>query len=155
MSRQPPAKRKGATKGLLAHLTPRDPSVSEEDSRDGAILRSRVEPGGDLLPISGLKGVLRPPSKPVSIEAMRPRYSRDELLAQVDPTAPWPEDMLDWERAPPVGREFGAVRELPVSRARRELQSLLRRHETVRISKNGRTIALLTPTSGELDAEMP
>lgn len=117
--------------------------------------RSKNERGDDLLPISGLKGVLTPPAVPVSIEAMCPRYSRDELLAQVDPTAPWPEDLMDWERAPPVGREFGAVRVLPVSRVRRELQSLLRRGETVQITKNGCAIALLTPASGSLDSEAP
>lgn len=58
------------------------------------------------LPITGLKGILPKPAAPVAIEDMNkgsgmpvqaiqktPRYTRAELLAQCDPTAPRPEDM--------------------------------------------------------------
>lgn len=43
MTKRLPAKRKGATKGLLAHLKPIDPSVSDEESRDSSITPATAE----------------------------------------------------------------------------------------------------------------
>ncbi len=40
----------------------------------------------------------------VSLPA-RPRYTRAQLLAQCDPSAPVPEDMKIWDRLEPVGNE--------------------------------------------------
>ena len=70
------------------------------------------------LPITGLKGILPKPAAPVAIEDMNkgggmpvqaiqktPRYTRAELLAQCDPTAPRPEDMAIGDSVQPVGRE--------------------------------------------------
>jgi antitoxin component of MazEF toxin-antitoxin module len=40
------------------------------------------------------------------VEAARPHYTLDELLAQCDPRAPFGKADRDWDRAPPVGREL-------------------------------------------------
>lgn len=76
---------------------------------------------------------------------MRTRHTLEELLAQCDPSAPRSEDERAWLDAPPVGREFGAVRYLSGSRFRREFTSILRRAECVAIVRQGEVIARLEP----------
>ena len=36
----------------------------------------------------------------------RPQYQLSELLAECDEMAPYPDDLAEWDEAPPVGREF-------------------------------------------------
>jgi antitoxin ChpS len=114
-----------------------------------AELVARFDPavhGGEFpQSVTALKGLIPRPERPVDVAAMRP-YTLDELLAQCDPDAPMPDELRDWEAAPPVGREFGAVRTLPVSRVRRELVSIIRRGETVLVSRRGRAVVVLGPT---------
>lgn len=52
------------------------------------------------------------------------RYTLEELLAQCEPNAPRSPDEQLWDRLEPVGREFGAIRQVPMSRFRRERRSL-------------------------------
>lgn len=99
--------------------------------------------------VTAMKGLIPRPERPVDVAAMRPRYTLDKLLAQCDPDAPMPDELRDWEAAPPVGSEFGAVRTLPVSRVRRELVSIIRRGETVLVSRRGRAVVVLGPTSSQ------
>lgn len=40
------------------------------------------------------------------VEASRPRYTLEELLARCDPKAPLPKADRDWTQSPPVGREL-------------------------------------------------
>ena len=40
------------------------------------------------------------------VEASRPHYTLEELLAQCDPKAPLPKADRNWTRSPPVGREL-------------------------------------------------
>jgi hypothetical protein len=35
----------------------------------------------------------------------KPSYKLSDLIAQCDPDAPVPQDMIDWEKAAPVGLE--------------------------------------------------
>jgi len=80
----------------------------------------------------------------------RPRHTLDELLAQCDPTAPRTPEEQEWLDLKPVGREFGAVRVLPVSRVRRELNSIIRRGESVVIEKRGRVMVQIVPLDGSM-----
>lgn len=41
----------------------------------------------------------------VLLRAAKPRYTAKELNAQCNLKAPMPDDLLDWERMPAVGRE--------------------------------------------------
>lgn len=75
----------------------------------------------------------------------RPRYTLKGLLAQCDPNAPRSEDEQAWLDARPVGREFGAVRLLPLSRVRRDLNSIMRRGDTVVVTRRGECMARLEP----------
>lgn len=75
----------------------------------------------------------------------RPRYTLKGLLAQCDPNAPRSEEEQAWLDARPVGREFGAVRLLPLSRVRRDLNSIMRRGDTVVVTRRGECMAKLEP----------
>lgn len=75
----------------------------------------------------------------------RPRYTRKDLLAQYDPNTPRAEEEQAWLDARPVGREFGAVRVLPLSRFRRDLNSIMRRGETIVVTRRGEGIVRLEP----------
>lgn len=78
-------------------------------------------------------------------ERSRPRYTQAELLAQCEPNAPRSEEEQAWLDARPVGREFGAVRVLPLSRVRRDLNSIMRRRETVIVTRRRESMAKLEP----------
>jgi hypothetical protein len=71
----------------------------------------------------------------------RNRYTLGELLAQCDPSVPRSAEEQAWLDIVPVGREFGAVRVVAITRARRELRSMLRREEIVRVTRCGVPIA--------------
>lgn len=75
----------------------------------------------------------------------RPRYTRKDLLGQCEPNAPRSEEEQAWLDARPVGREFGAVRLLPLSRVRRDLNSIMRRGDTVIVTRRGELMAKLEP----------
>lgn len=75
----------------------------------------------------------------------RTRYTRKDLLAQCDPNSPSTEEEQAWLDARPVGREFGAVRLLPLSRVRRDLNSIMRRGDTVVVTRRGECVARLEP----------
>ena len=75
----------------------------------------------------------------------RPCYTLKGLLAQCDPNAPRSEEEQAWLDARPVGREFGAVRVLPLSRVRRDLNSIMRRGDTVVVTRRGECVARLEP----------
>lgn len=140
----PPPERPGASRGVLKNVVP-DRSVSDDESLAGFVGNlDRGRPRGEF-PVSEPENLLPKPPHPVPAEAMRPRYTRAALLAQCDPNAPMPDDLADWERAAPVGREFGAVRTVPVSRGRRELTSIIRRGETVVLTRRGVPVAKIVP----------
>ena len=84
-----------------------------------------------------------------------PRYTLEELLAQCDPKAPRTEEEQAWLDARPVGREFGAVRYLPLSRFRRELVSIIRRRESVVITRRGKPTARCYPVCTDDHQELP
>ena len=42
----------------------------------------------------------------LTLTRTRPTYTLEELLAQCDPNAPMPADMVQWEAMPPVGLEI-------------------------------------------------
>jgi hypothetical protein len=71
----------------------------------------------------------------------RNRYTLDELLAQCDLSVPRSAEEQAWLDIVPVGREFGAVRVVAITRARRELRSMLRREAIVRVTRCGVPIA--------------
>lgn len=80
----------------------------------------------------------------------RRRYTLQELLAQCDLTAPRHPDEQMWLDMEPVGREFGAVRAIPLSRFLRERRSLARRGEAVRILRGGKEfLTMQVPVSLE------
>lgn len=81
----------------------------------------------------------------------RPRYTREELLAQCDPNEPRSEEEQAWLDARPIGREFGAVRVLTLSRVRRDLNSIMRRGDTVVVTRRGEPVVRLEP----IDQAMP
>jgi len=65
------------------------------------------------LSAAALKGKMRKPVRPVSVEDMnraiaagRRKYRVADLLAQCDPRAPLPEDLNEWEAMMPVGSEI-------------------------------------------------
>lgn len=41
----------------------------------------------------------------VTLRAAKRRYTAAELNAQCDPKAPMPDDLMEWDRMPSVGRE--------------------------------------------------
>jgi len=49
---------------------------------------------------------VRTEGKRLVVEASRPRYTLEELLALCDPRAPLGEADRAWTRSPPVGREL-------------------------------------------------
>jgi hypothetical protein len=71
-----------------------------------------------------LKGLVKKPAKPVSIAMMneaskglgckefqptvktKPSYKLSDLLAEMDPNAPVPEDIKAWMNMKPVGKEI-------------------------------------------------
>lgn len=63
------------------------------------------------------------------------RYALGEPLAKCDPSVPRSAEEQAWLDCAPVGREFGAVRVVAISRARRELRSMHRREEIVRVTR--------------------
>lgn len=75
----------------------------------------------------------------------RPRYTQKELLAQCDPSSPRSDEEQAWLDARPVGREFGAVRLVPLSRVRRDLNSIIRRGDSVVVTRRGVCVARLEP----------
>jgi len=141
---QPPPKSPGASRGVLKSIVA-DPSVSDDESLAGYVASRDSGRHGAKISVNELKGLIPTPAQPVPVEAMRPRYTRAALLAQCDPDAPMPDDLTDWERAAPVGREAGAVRTVAVSRAQRELPSIISRRETVVLTKRGVPVAKLEP----------
>jgi hypothetical protein len=165
---KPPPEKPGASRGVLSQVP--DSKVSDDESLSGVVaerhgagfapaLAAMPDVGRDsdferhreeLLPASEMKGLIPQPAHPVPVESMRPRYTLAELVAKFDPNAPMPDDLVDWERAAPVGREFGAVRTLPVSRARRELTSIIRRGDTVVLTKHGRPMAIMEPAAARI-----
>ncbi len=82
--------------------------------------RAKQRPLRSLIKLAGLKGFVRRPEKPVSIGAMnaaiaaagskaggsRKKYKLADLLAECDPNAPMPEDLVEWDRMIPVGKEI-------------------------------------------------
>lgn len=56
---------------------------------------------GDVLSIEEKEGkVVISPAGP------RPKYKLEDLLAQCDPNAPMTNELIEWERAAPVGEEI-------------------------------------------------
>jgi len=142
-----PPKKPGASRGVLSQAAP-DPTVSDDESLSGAVadrhcggfaaaLAAMPDVGRDSdferhrdepLPASELECLSPTPAEPAPVEAMQQDNPHPELLADA-----------------PVGREFGAVRILPVSRARRDLTSIIRRGETVVLTKRDRPMAVMEP----------
>lgn len=74
--------------------------------------------------VTTLKGMVKKPAKPVSIAMMneaskgpmvntdnsrigkKPSYKLSELLAEMDPNEPVPEDIKAWMNMKPVGKEI-------------------------------------------------
>lgn len=73
--------------------------------------------------VPALKGLLKKPAKPVSIAMMneaskglggksqptvktKPSYKLSDLMAEMDPNAPVPEDIKAWMNMKPVGKEI-------------------------------------------------
>ncbi|MDX3774723.1 AbrB/MazE/SpoVT family DNA-binding domain-containing protein [Chromatiaceae bacterium AAb-1] len=56
---------------------------------------------GDALSIEEQEGKIV-----ISPAKTRPKYKLEDLLAQCDPNAPMPEELIEWERTAPVGKEI-------------------------------------------------
>lgn len=67
--------------------------------------------------VTTLKGMIRKPAFEVSIDMMnmtdadckakkKPKYKLSDLLAEMDPNAPIPEDIKAWMEMKPVGKEI-------------------------------------------------
>jgi len=111
---------------------------------DGYSLATSLRRQYRQMPAAGV-GIFRKPDEIRTQPMKRPRYTRKELLAQCDSNSPRSEEEQAWLDARPVGRESGAVRVLPLSRVRRDLNSIMRRGDTVVVTRRGECMAKLEP----------